>query len=529
MAAKSMSVKNLAAPTGLSALVALAYLAWGPPSTDLAAQTFRAELFEEHGFLIWSEAWYSGFHLLGYSVLFPPLAALLGVEVAGALAAVTAAALFAAIASRRFGDRALLGSMWFAVGVGAWLFTGRLAFLAGVAIGLGAVLAADTRRFVLAALLAAICALASPVAGAFTGLAGLAVGIAGARSAAVALALPPATAIAALGLAFPTGGEAPFDFSSFVAVPLFVVGALVLVPSEQRALRIGVVLYGAATLAVFAFPNPLGGNVIRLGALFAGPLAALTLRSRPALLAALAVPLLYWQLDAPIRDATAGVNDPSTDRAYYRPLLDELERRGVGNPEVPQRIHIPSTANRWEAVYVAERVPLARGWLRQLESDDFELFDGASLTPGNHRAWLAERGVGYVAVPDAELDYLSRDEVALIDTAPPYLRRVWDSEHWRLYRFLGPSGLVSQADGSGAARAAGLRRLGPSRFTLDGVPGEYLVRLRWTPYWQLDGPDACAERDRDWTRIELLERGRVEISTSFSLGALLGRDRVCSR
>jgi hypothetical protein len=209
--------------------------------------------------------------------------------------------------------------------------------------------------------------------------------------------------------------------------------------------------------------------------------------------------------------------------------LAKLERRGVANAGVPQRIHIPPTANRWEAVYVAERIPLARGWLRQLESDDFELFDDANLTPSAHRAWLAERGVSYVAVPDADLDHLSLDEVALLDAAPPYLRPVWENEHWRLYRFLAGPGLVSQVDRAGDGAGPRLRRLDPDRFTLEAEPGEYLVRLRWTRYWQLKGADACAERDRDWTRIELLERGRVEISTRFSLGALLGRDRVCSR
>lgn len=535
MAAKSMSPKKLATTAGppalVSALLAAVYLAWAPPSTDLAAQTFRADLFADHGFLIWSEAWYGGFHVLGYSVVFPPLAALVGVRVAGALAAVAAAALFAVLARRRFGERALLGSLWFAVGAGAWLLTGRLAFLTGVAIGLGAVLAADARRYAIAALLAGLSALASPVAGAFTALAGVAVGVAGVRSAAAALALPPAAAIAVLGLAFPTGGEAQFDLSSFVAVPLFAAGALWLLPAEQRALRIGVVLYAAAALVVFAIPNPLGGNIVRLGALFAGPLAALCLRSRPVLLAAVALPLLYWQLDAPIRDAAAGVGDPSTERAYYRPLLGELERRGAGSPRSPGlRVHVPPTANRWEAVYVAERFPLARGWLRQLESDDFELFGDGNLTAGAYRAWLADHAVSYVAVPDADLDYLSRDEVALIDAGLPYLRLEWENEDWRLYRFRGAAALVAAIDGRSDDRERPrLRRLGPSGFALHGEPGDYRVRIRWSPYWQLDGTDACAERDRGWTRIELRERGEVEVSVGLSVGGLLGRDRVCSR
>jgi len=524
-------MRKLAVPAGLPVLASAAlgavYLIWAPPSTDLAAQTFRAELFADQGFVVWSEAWYGGFHVLGYSVLYPPLAALVGVRLAGVLAAVVAAALFAVLARRRFGDRALLGSLWFAAGAGAWLFTGRLTFLLGIAIGLAALLAADGRRHALAAVLAGLAALASPVAGAFVGLAGVAVGLAGGRVPAAALALPPAGAIAVLSLAFPTTGEAPFTLSSFIAVPLFALAALWLIPREMRALRIGIALYCLLALAVFAIPNPLGGNVVRLGALFAGPLAALCLRSRPLLLVAVAVPLLYWQLDAPIRDAAAGVGDPSTEAAYYEPLLDELDELGVAASAGP-RIHIPPTKNRWEAVYVAPDYPLARGWLRQLEAEDFDLFDDGNLTIASYAAWLDEHAVGYVAVPDAELDYLSRDEVALIDDGLPYLDLEWQSEDWRLYRVLSDPPMVTVASPGADLEPPIVRRLGEDGFVLAGEPGEYLVRVGWTRYWQLEGADACVARDDGWTRVELEEPGEVEVMVRFSLEALPGRDRVCS-
>ena len=61
-------------------------------------------------------------------------------------------------------------------------------------------------------------------------------------------------------------------------------------------------------------------------------------------------------------------------------------------------MEIPPTGNRWEADYVAPRFPLARGWLRQLESDDRDLFTDGNLTAATYRSWLDERGVSYVAV-----------------------------------------------------------------------------------------------------------------------------------
>ena len=61
-----------------------------PPSADLAAQEYRADL----GLVLWDNGWYGGHHMPGYSVLFPPLAALLGPRLVGALSAVAAAWLF---------------------------------------------------------------------------------------------------------------------------------------------------------------------------------------------------------------------------------------------------------------------------------------------------------------------------------------------------------------------------------------------------------------------------------------------------
>ena len=44
----------------VAVVLAAAYLIASPWSADLAAQTFRADLFADHGFLIWNNLWYSG-------------------------------------------------------------------------------------------------------------------------------------------------------------------------------------------------------------------------------------------------------------------------------------------------------------------------------------------------------------------------------------------------------------------------------------------------------------------------------------
>lgn len=493
-----MPARSTVAPLLLAGLVVAVYLIWAPPSTDLAAQTFRAELFDSSGFAIFDTAWYGGHYTLGYSLLFPPLAWLVGIRVAGALAAVAAAGLFAELARRRYGDRATLASLWFALGVSAWLFTGRLTFLLGVAVGLAALLAVESRRLAVAALLAALCALASPVAGLFLGLAGVALALAGDRARGAALALPAGAAILALSLAFPTGGQQPYPFSTFVAIPIFAAPALWLLPREQRLLRTGIVLYAVLALALLVVPTPIGSNVARLGALFAGPVAALALARRPALLAVFALPLLYWQLNGPIEDLGKGLGDPATERSYYEPLLDELDLLQAGEP--PFRIQIPATENRWEAAYVAPEHPLARGWLRQLESDDFDLFTDDNLAPSAYRDWLDERAVSYVAVPDAELDYLARDERALIGTGLPYLEPVWSDEHWRLYRVR-------------EARPLGVSALGYDWFEVDARrAGPAAVRIRYTPYWRISEGDACVSEGEDgWTVVDVRRPGPVRV------------------
>jgi hypothetical protein len=175
----------------VAAVVAVLYLVIAPPSADLAAQTYRVELFRQVGFSPWDNGWYGGHHVPGYSLLFPPLGALLGVRVAGAVAAVAAAWAFERLTVDRFGaGRARLASLWFGLGTGGLLVTGRLTFALGVALALGAAWAASSRRPRAAVALGLLAGAASPVAGAFLALGAAAWGLGtGERGRAAALGL----------------------------------------------------------------------------------------------------------------------------------------------------------------------------------------------------------------------------------------------------------------------------------------------------------------------------------------------------
>jgi hypothetical protein len=500
-------------PWLLAALGAAVYLIAAPPSADLAAQEYRADL----GLVIWNNGWFAGHHTPGYSVLFPPLGGALGVRVTGALAAVAAAVLFAPLARRHWGDTraAAAASAWFAVGTIAVLLTGRITFLLGVAIGIGALLALSHDRRLLALALAALTPLASPVAGLFVAVAATASAIAAPQAqrrrrldgaVVVVAALAP---IAVLLVLFPQGGSEPFVASAFWPALAGTLLVAALLPAHERTLRIGALLYALALVAAFAIATPLGGNATRLGALAAGPvvLGALTDRRSPLLLAALALALAYWPLYPAVRDVVRASGDPSLRAAYHAPLVRFLRSRPRAGGF---RVEIPFTENHWEARHVAPAVPLARGWERQLDRRFGALFYDGSLDAAGYRAWLDERAVAYVAVPDVALDAAGRDEARLVDAGLPYLRRVWRNANWRVFAVTRPAPLASGASVTARLSATGV--------TLRAAAaGDVLVRVHHTRWWRVTAGRACVRAGRGgMTVVRVLAAGTVRLQARLA-------------
>jgi hypothetical protein len=524
----------------LSALLAAAMLAWNPQVGDLAAQVFRTELFQRAGLAIWNGSWYGGHYTLTYSVLFPPLASLLSPQLVGTLSVVASSYLFDRLVRDRWGEPARWATLWFAAGVVTLLADGQLTFALGVASALAALRALQLGRGPLALAAAAACALSSPVAAAF--LAGLvAVGAlergrplnrAGVAAGVLALAL-----VALPNLAFPEPGQFPFALSSYLAIPLWCGGALYVTRGlgrEERQLRWALVGYVVAATLLWLVPNPLGGNAVRLGALFGGPvLAAVVLAHRPRLdrfsVLILSLALaggLYWQVTASVSQIARSVGDPSTSAGYFEPVAHWL--RTHGGPGV--RVEVPPTANHWESAYLAPRFELARGWLRQLDTtrDDIFYGDDESLNTATYGHWLRQNAISYVALPDAPLDYSSVAERRLILSAPSYLDPRWSSPHWRVYAVRDPEPLV---DPLGAA-AARVLWVGRQSFGLDvNRPGEFLVRVNFTPYWSISRGAGCLLRRGDWTVARAAHPGVFRVSADFSVGrawnAVTGAKKTC--
>jgi hypothetical protein len=510
---------------------AAVYLIWEPRTVDLAAHTFRADLFGEEGFTIWNGQWYGGHHTPAYSIISPPLAWLLGPPLALSLAAVASAALFPPLVRGAFGEEsARWGSVWFGVATATLLFTARLPFALGVAFGLAALLALQRRRYGWAIVFAALCPLGSPVAGLFLAMAGVAFALAAKRgrvkryeglAIAAAAFLPPLF----LAWAFPEGGWAPFPFTAYLPIPAFALACLVVLPREERALRWGAALYGVGATVALLMETPMGGNAVRLGALFGGPVLLCALWRRPIMRRLWAVPLLavglaalaFWQWSPAVRDVIKYIEDPAAKSDYFEPL-----RQFLYTLPDQRRVEIPFTRSHWEGAEVAMTVPLARGWLRQLDTGLHPIFYKGDINRLTYASWLADNAVRYVALPSAKPDKSSYRERALIEDGLQYLRLRWKSADWRVYEVLLPTPIVIPQGGANIV----LEQMQSDELLLDVKrPGEAIVKVRWSPYWFAS--NACVEPDGDWTRVIAEEEGFVRLSTRFAPERLFSRGQRC--
>ena len=103
-------------------------------------------------------------------------------------------------------------------------------------------------------------------------------------------------------------------------------------------------------------------------------------------------------------------------------------------PSPASALEVPLTRNHWEATYLAQDYPLARGWHRQLDRKVNPLFYDTTqpLTAARYERWLRENAVRWVALPDraARLLRQARAGAAARRAAVPQARlHVAELEH----------------------------------------------------------------------------------------------------
>ena len=500
-------------PELVTMLLCAVVLAIGIRGPDLPAQNYRVWLLRTHGLIIFDSHWYAGHTLPGYSLLFPPMAAITGPRLLGALACIASTAAFTRLlrGKRDTGDDVAI--LWFAVITVVDLVVGRLPFALGVAFGIGALAAVKEGKRWWAFALAVLCSAASPLAGAFLLLAAVAwmPAIGWRRS------LPLVGSILGIGAAalFGEGGFFPFPASELVWILGFCAISLVLAPRGAKIERRALALYAVVSALLYVVPNPIGGNVIRLGAIFAGPLAAyVCMRHRmPVILILVAGPLLAWQLWQ-VPDAVAnGGEGQSAHAAYYAGLVDFLH----AHPSPVGRVEVPLTRGRWETDYLAAKVPLARGWERQVDLGYNAVLYNPKLTASAYHQWLRDNGVRWVALPDVPLDGSEAGEQTLL-TGPElsFLKPVWNDEHWQLWEVRDPTPLTRGP--------VTLSALDVNKVDLQATAaGTSTVLVRWTRFWRVTDGVACVAPTPDgWTQVETFGPGPVTIAAQVGLGSLAG-------
>jgi len=488
----------------LASVVALV----GFRGADFPAQDYRVWIFKTHGFLIWDVNWYGGHADIGYSVLFPIVGAFLGTVPATALACVTSTALFGRLIGRSSSWACVVARLWFSIVVVGDLIIGRAPFACSLACSLAAVYFVRNRQRWPAVAAATAASLFSPLGAAFL----LLIAVGWLPTLGWRRALPFSGALCGLGVAAVMGdrGRFPFPWTALSGPLVIVTIGLLLTPRYEHTVRRVLLLYGAACIAVFFVPNPVGGNMARLAAIVIGPVAAFVLlrANRMRALLVLVVPLLIFQLQPVVSAVASAAGDLSTKQQYYDGMV-----RFLGEHQKPvAKVEIPFTRDHWEATYVAEQVPLARGWDRQVDlSRNAQLYE--PLTPQAYESWLHDNAVTYVALPDAALDAGGRPEAQILRHPPAWLKQVYTDQHWRIWRVVNATPL--------ATGAAVMTRLTHNGFTLTAThTGATLVRLRWSPYWHVDSGLACvAQAAGGWTTVVTGAPGEVKISAAISIGS----------
>jgi len=503
------------APALGCAILGAVYMLAQPATADMAAHSYRVWLFQHEGLTVWNAQWYGGHHVLGYSLLFAPLAAQAGPALVGVASAVIAVAAFIPLArSTAATEKAAAAAAWlFAAGVLSNLAIGRMPFLLGVALAMGAWWCESRGpglHWRIASVVLALAAMwASPVAGAFLLLGSAATLLAGGRKGlgtAARLAVPALAGGALLWMLFPEGGTDRFTALAFWPMLALSAGAVALLAPRNRIIWAAGMLYLLVLIGAFFIPSPFGQNALRLGVL-AGPSALALAHRRKVPIAALAffgIGLVYLQWLPAVRAVAEAHGDPSTKASFQAEARSYLEKVALPG----ERVEVPLTRNHWEAADLAKVVPLARGWERQLDQKSNPIFYSShKLTASSYHAWLRENAVRWVALPNAPLDYSAKQEKKLLDRGPSYLKAVYSSPRWRIWEVRG-----TDPPASDGAKMLGA---GPTWFELDANKPT-VVRQRYTRYWSTRG--ACVRKaPGGWTEVDPGDSGVILVQARFGI------------
>ena len=471
-----------------AAAVFASLLVWlGPPGADFAAHAYQRTAFLHNGFALWNNFWYAGrYSFITYSLIYYPLAALLGIKPLAVATVAVAALAFSIVVGREWGPTARWSSRTFSVVWAAALLSGAFPFALGAALALLALWALQAGARWRFGALALLTIAASPLAFLLLTVVLAGVGLAGWRDrrkfvvpAAVVVAIVASEAT--LWRLFPDSGRYPFSWQELLPICIFCVGGAALTWNVEasRVLRWVFVVYLVGSVGIFAIPSAVGENVARLR-FVSLPVAVLAISLRrwrplPLVLPALLL-AVSWNVTPLAFSFVKSENDPAAHPSYWQPAIAYLRR----HLSLSYRVEAVDTVGHWDAVYLPRAgVPLARGWFRQ---NDFPqnrvLYGDDPLGRRPYLAWLRSLGVRYVVLPDSRLDYSSHREAELLRSGHSGLIPTMRSAHLTVFEVPSPRRLIT---GPAAARVIALTQ---TRVTVRvAAAGEYRLAIRYSPYW----------------------------------------------
>jgi hypothetical protein len=494
-------------------------LVWlGPPGVDLAAHVYQRTFLIQHGFKLWDNFWYAGrYEFVTYSVLYYPLAALLGIKVLAVATIASAALAFTLIALRQWGDSARLSSRTFAVLWAGIVLSAAFPFALAMSFALLAVWALQSGYRGRFAVLAALCLATSPLA--FFLLAVLLGGAALARRSLRGASQPLGVMLAGAALElviyrlFSDGGSFPFSIWQLGAALLFCGIGLIAtwnVPAA-RPLRGLFLVYLVACIAVFAVPSDVGANIERMR-YAALPIAILALslrRWRPLVLVVPALVLAtVWNVTPIVSSYASASADSGQTAAYWQPAIRYLHEHS----SLSYRVEAVDTVDHWPAAYLPDAgIPIVRGWYRQSDFPQNEVLYDNPLRANAYRAWLRSLGVRFVVLSDATPDYSSRLEAKLLRSGLSGLVPVFRAAHVTVYELPNARSIIV---GPGLAS---VEWLWPTRIVfLVTKPGTYSVAVRWSPYWRTQ--QGCVSRGPSgMVRLTAPQVGLIDLEMSPNL------------
>ena len=162
------------------------------------------------------------------------------------------------------------------------------------------------------------------------------------------------------------------------------------------------------------------------------------------------------------------------------------------------RLHVVALNKHWEAFYFPRAgYAITRGWYRQEDAIHNSLFLPPDYDSGRYVAWLRSMGVRYVLLPHAPLDFTSKGEPAILAGSPDFTVAA-RLRGWTVYELRRPGPLFAPLTGTrGGARVLGLDHRSARLQVVR--PGDYVLRVTWSPFWRLRaGAGSLSRAVGDW-------------------------------